>query len=288
MFGWFWALLSSLGFGSKEARVLILGAPLLALPAPAAPASTTPRCLVTARARLPARAGQRGQDDAALPAQVGQDQQLHPDPARQHRGFRALRPEPQEHADRADAADPTFCTGARRSVVQGVRPRRPRGGAEALGGLHDGGRRRGLCRRQQRRRTPRRGQRRTPSPPSHSRHLPTAVQMPAGASSAVDTTCLRIGRSCTRWWGRRASRPPPSSSCATRWTYPCGPSPSLGIECGMLSSMVAQTAKPLAEMEEALGAWPTTSSRAVTQDACPPPRHECRARTRVPGVCVRS
>ena len=114
---------------------------------------------------------------------------------------------------------------------------------------------------------------------------PTAVQMPADASSAVDTTCLRIGRSCTRWWGRRASRPPPSSSCATRWTYPCGPSPSLGIECGMLSSMVAQTAKPLAEMEEALGAWPTTSSRAVTQDACPPPRHECRARTRVRSLC---
>ena len=114
---------------------------------------------------------------------------------------------------------------------------------------------------------------------------PTAVHMPADACSAVDTTCLRIGRSCTRWWGRRASRPPLSSSCATRWTYPCGPSPSLGIECGMLSSLVAQTAKPLAEMEEALGAWPTTSSRAVTQDACPPPRHECHARTRVRSVC---
>ena len=47
MFGWFWALLSSLGFGNKEARVLILGAPLLILPAPAAP-TTTPHCLVTA------------------------------------------------------------------------------------------------------------------------------------------------------------------------------------------------------------------------------------------------
>ena len=118
MFGWFWALLSSLGFGSKEARVLILGAPLLALPAPAAPASTTPRCLVTARARLPARAGQRGQDDAALPAQVGQDQQLHPDPARQHRGFRALRPKPQQHADRADAADPSTESAVNEGYIQ--------------------------------------------------------------------------------------------------------------------------------------------------------------------------
>ena len=69
---------------------------------------------------------------------------------------------------------------------------------------------------------------------------------------------------------------------------PVGPFPSLGIECGMLrrfACLVAQTAKPLAEMEEALGAWPTTSSRAVTQDACPPARHECRVRTSRECVC---
>ena len=69
---------------------------------------------------------------------------------------------------------------------------------------------------------------------------------------------------------------------------PVGPAPPFELNAEHaeeVACLVAQTAKPLAEMEEALGAWPTTSSRAVTQDACPPARHECRVRTSRECVC---
>lgn len=95
MFDWFWNMLSAMGFGNKEARILILGA--------SHPSSREMDARVHAdsQTRRPAdgvrfgacRAGQRREDHADLPAQVRQDQQLHPDAARQHRGVCAfLRP----------------------------------------------------------------------------------------------------------------------------------------------------------------------------------------------------